>query len=207
MNRDEFQQAQQKGLEAMQAFNSFTHDPEYPGRSYGHLSYYRKVIMPKGFHPMNEEVLREAFDAALEVCAYYPDRHFPDIPELPTREVVGPDHIRLLEGWFLKADEIITTKDRPPVLTDSEASGNGLSNLPDETTLPVSELAKRGGVDAEALRKRCDRLRKRDQKSFVEIANSQGPEARYCYKVSAVRPIIECMKASDQKSGKRPTEE
>jgi len=171
MNSDEFKQAQQRGLEAMQAFNSFTDDPEYPRRTAAHLNYYRTIIMPKGYHPLTEQVLREGIDAALEICAYYPKHRFSVIPKPAPGETVGPDHFQALEEWFLTADGIITAEGdshepRAP-------SDDGLSNLPDETILRAvtEELAAK---EAKALPANANKPDKPLKDRFVFRGDGQA---------------------------------
>jgi hypothetical protein len=76
--------------------------------------------------------------------------------------------------------------------------------LDDETLYSPAQLAKKYGVDPERLRKRLERLRKRDHACFAENADRAGNEAQHLYRLGAVNPIIESMRR-DKRSGSRPS--
>lgn len=77
-------------------------------------------------------------------------------------------------------------------------------SIPDDAVLPSAKLAEAFQVSHEPLRKRLDRLRRSDHNCFIENEGRKAKEAKYLYRVGAVRPIIADMKASSKTSGERP---
>jgi hypothetical protein len=74
----------------------------------------------------------------------------------------------------------------------------------DEIAYPPKKLAEMYHVPAEALRKRLERRRSKDDGCYVEVEAPTRQEARYLYRLGRVRHIIEDLKKS---SNSRPTEE
>jgi hypothetical protein len=106
MNDDsEVKQSLRKMQDAAKVFYGFTYDPEHALRTYDHINYYRRNMMLTGYHSMNEKVMREAVDAALEVCAYYHDCDLPEVAIPADGHVVGLDDFLRMEQWFLTAAE------------------------------------------------------------------------------------------------------
>jgi len=101
MNNDtEVKQSLRRMQDAAKVFYDFTYDPEYTLRTYDHINYYRRNMMLKGYHSMNEKVMREAVDAALEVYVYYHDCDLPEVPILADGQVVGLDDFLRIEQWL-----------------------------------------------------------------------------------------------------------
>jgi len=74
----------------------------------------------------------------------------------------------------------------------------------DDALVSPAKLAEAFDVPLDALRKRLERLRRDDHNSFVENEGRKSTEAKYLYKIRAVRPIIEDMKTSSSTSSTRP---
>ena len=114
MNNDtEVKQSLQKMQDAAKVFYDFTYDPEYTLRTYDHITYYRRNMMLKGYHSMNEKVMREAVDAALEIRAYYQDCDLPEVAVPAEGHVLGLDDFLRMEQWFLTAAQRIATRKAP----------------------------------------------------------------------------------------------
>lgn len=75
----------------------------------------------------------------------------------------------------------------------------------DEAMLHVAALAEMFGVDPEALRKRLERWRDKNQSGWIEAANPVSREPKYLYQVGTVRPIAMQLRASAEASVNRPT--
>jgi len=121
MDNDEFQQSLQRMQDAARVFYDFTYDPEYALRTYDHINYYRRNMMLKGYHSMNEKVMREAVDAALEVRAHYHDRDLPEVAIPADGQAVGLDDFLRMEQWFLTAAELTATEKAPSGPVESQA--------------------------------------------------------------------------------------
>jgi hypothetical protein len=121
MNNDEFKQPLQRMQDAAEVFYDFTYDPEYTLRTYDHINYYRRNMMLKGYHPMNEKVMREAVDAALEVRAYCHNCDLPEVPIPADGRVVGLDDFLRMEQWFLTAAELTATEKTPSGSVEPQA--------------------------------------------------------------------------------------
>jgi hypothetical protein len=121
MNQDELKQSLQRMQDAGRVFYDFTDDPEYPLRTYDHINYYRRNMMLQGYHSMNEKVMREAVDAALETRAYYRDCALPEVPVPADGHVVGLEDFLRMEQWFLTAAELTATKKAPSGSIESQA--------------------------------------------------------------------------------------
>jgi len=121
MNNDEFKKSLQRMRDAARVFYDFTYDPEYTLRTYDHINYYRRNMMLKGYHSMNEKVMREAVDAALEVYVYYHDYDLPEVPIPADGHVVGLDDFLRMEQWLLTAAELTATKKAPSGSVESQA--------------------------------------------------------------------------------------
>jgi len=121
MNNNEFKQSQKRVQDAAKVFYDFTYDPEHALRTYDHINYYRRNMMLKGYHSMNEKVMREAVDAALEVYVYYHDCDLPEVPIPADGHVVGLDDFLRMEQWFLNAAELTATKKAPSGSVKSQA--------------------------------------------------------------------------------------
>ena len=79
--------------------------------------------------------------------------------------------------------------------------------LSDDSTLSPKDLAKLFDVPQEPLRKRLERLRKKDHKCFLEAANRAPQEPQFIYYLGKVKHVIEDMQqkaASSEMSSKRP---
>jgi len=127
------------------------------------------------------------------------------------RETGGPRKLGLpdeLERW---ADELDKTGAVPALPREgadvSESDGKAATPtiVSDDAKMSVAELSKAFGVPAEPLRKRLERLRKRDLTCFTEVSDRAQQEPQFLYHVGKVRPVIEAMKPSDETSGERPT--
>ncbi len=121
MNNDEFKQSLQRTQDAERVFYDFTYDPDYALRTYDHINYYRRNLMLQGYHSMNEKVMREAVDAALEVRAYYHDGDLPEVPIPADGHVVGLDDFLRMEQWFLTAARLTVTEKAPSGSVESQA--------------------------------------------------------------------------------------
>ena len=77
--------------------------------------------MLQGYHSMNEKVMREAVEAALEVRAYYHDGDLPAVPIPAEGHVVGLDDFLRMEQWFLTAAELTATGKAPSGSAESQA--------------------------------------------------------------------------------------
>jgi len=121
MNQDELKQSLQRMQDAAKVFYDFTYDPEYTLRTYDHVNYYRRNMMLQGYHSMNEKVMREAVDAALEIRAYYRDCDLPEVPIPADGHVVGLDDFLRMERWFLTAAERTATEEAPSGSVESQA--------------------------------------------------------------------------------------
>ena len=83
------------------------------------------------------------------------------------------------------------------------------ATVSDDAKMSVAELSKAFGVPAEPLRKRLERLRRRDFTCFAEVPEPARKQPTFLYHVGKVRPVIEALKASvkasAKASAKRPT--
>jgi len=79
------------------------------------------------------------------------------------------------------------------------------ATVSDDAKMSVAELSKAFGVPAEALRKRLERLRRRDFTCFAEVPDPARKQPTFLYHVGKVRAVIEALKASVKASAKRPT--
>ncbi|MCX5654218.1 MAG: hypothetical protein NTY65_06180 [Planctomycetota bacterium] len=79
------------------------------------------------------------------------------------------------------------------------------TTVSDDAKMSVAELSKAFGVPAEALRKRLERLRRRDLTCFAEVPEHARQQPTFLYHVGKVRAVIEALKASVKASAKRPT--
>jgi hypothetical protein len=79
------------------------------------------------------------------------------------------------------------------------------ATVSDDAKMSVAELSKAFGVPAEALRKRLERLRRRDFTCFAEVPNPARKQPTFLYHVGKVRAVIEALNASVKASAKRPT--
>jgi hypothetical protein len=121
MNNDtEIKQSLRKMQDAAKVFYDFTYDPEHTLRTYDHINYYRRNMMLPGYHSMNEKVMREAVEAALEVRAYYHDCALPEVAIPAEGHVVGLDDFLRIEQWFLTAAELTATEKAPSGSVESE---------------------------------------------------------------------------------------
>jgi hypothetical protein len=122
MNNDtDVKQSLQRMQDAAKVFYDFTYDPASALRTYDHINYYRRNLMLQGYHSMNEKVLREAVEAALEVRAYYHDCDLPEVPIPADGHVVGWDDLLRVEQWFLTAAERTATEKAPSGSGESPA--------------------------------------------------------------------------------------
>ncbi|MEN6429039.1 MAG: hypothetical protein ABFE13_27135 [Phycisphaerales bacterium] len=122
MNDDtEARQSLRKMQDAAKVFYDFTYDPEYTLRTFDHINYYRRNMMLKGYHSMNEKVMREAVDAALEARAYYPDCNLPEVVVPADGHVAGLDDFLRMEQWFLTAAELTAAAKAPAGSVKSQA--------------------------------------------------------------------------------------
>lgn len=64
------------------------------------------------------------------------------------------------------------------------------------------DLAKKHGVDREALRQRLNRFRERSENGWKETDNCRPREPKYLYRSSAVMHIIEDLRASAKRTAK-----
>lgn len=135
MNNDtEVKQPLQRMQDAAKVFYDFTYDPEHTLRTYDHINYYRRNVMLKGYHSMNEKVMREAVEAALEVRAYYQDRALPEVAIPAEGHVVGLADFLRIEQWFLTAAELTATGNAPGGSAESPALlSNGREKPWDDT--------------------------------------------------------------------------
>jgi hypothetical protein len=85
----------------------------------------------------------------------------------------------------------------------SPTSGTSLPQPTGEERLSARDLAKRFDVPPEPLRKRLERWREQNQdgRDWVEVEDRGTREPRFLYRLSAVKPVIDDLKASP----KRPT--
>jgi hypothetical protein len=67
-----------------------------------------------------------------------------------------------------------------------------------------SDLAGRFGVNAENLRKRLGRWRLKHEADCIDDPSRKSRQPRYLYRLGAVLPVIQSMKASGETSGERP---
>ena len=121
MNNDDLKQSQQRMQDAGKIFYDFTYDPGYTLRTYDHINYYRRNMMLQGYHSMNEKVMREAVDAALETRAYYHDCDLPEVPLPADGHAVGLNDFQRMEQWFLAVAELTTTAKAPSGSVESQA--------------------------------------------------------------------------------------
>ena len=63
-----------------------------------------------------------------------------------------------------------------------------------------AQIARMEGIPEEALRKRLERRRKRDDDCYLEVENRSGREPQYLYKVGHVRDIINNLKQKQNAS-------
>ena len=151
MNNDtEVKQSLRRMQDAARAFYDFTYDPEYTLRTYDHINYYRRNMMLKGYHSMNEKVMREAVDAALEVRAYYHDCGLPEVAIPADGHVVGLDDFLRMEQWFLTAAELTATEKAPSGSVESQAI------LPNGREKPWDDKLAGFMLIAKARTKYCD---------------------------------------------------
>lgn len=109
-NETEVKQSLRKMQDAARVFYGFTYDPERTLRTYDHINYYRRNMMLTGYHSMNEKMMREAVDAALEVRACYPDCDLPEMAVPADGHVAGLGDFLRMEQWFLTAAQLIATR-------------------------------------------------------------------------------------------------
>jgi hypothetical protein len=122
MNNDtEVRQSLQRMQDAAKVFYDFTYDPASALRTYDHINYYRRNMMLKGYHAMNEKVIREAVEAALEVRASYRDCALPEVAIPAEGHVVGVADFLRMEQWFLTAAELTAIGQAPGGSVESPA--------------------------------------------------------------------------------------
>lgn len=153
----------------------------------------------------------------------YAEMHFREegVPEPPIipESSGGPEDLYAMVRWCItvwpiwkrvsggesRAPQRPAEPERPTAegtRTPMDATG-----VPDEALLSPATMAKVFGVDCQALRKRLERLRKKDHNCFIENEDRKATEAQYLYKVGAARPIIAQLKASSSTASKRPAQE
>jgi hypothetical protein len=124
-----------KMQEAAKVFYNFAYDPEDTLRTYDHINYYRRNMMLTGYHSMNEKVMREAVDAALEVRASYPDCPLPEVVLPADGHVVGLDDFLRIEQWFLTAARLTAAQKAPCGPGDSQAVASDGREKPWDNTM------------------------------------------------------------------------
>jgi len=99
--------------------------------------------------------------------------------------------------------------DKWPVPKDTDGdsactapAGNSALPVDDSAWYTHAALANAFGVDSEALRKRLDRYRKNNLDGWEKKQDSRPREAKYLYKMAAVRPLIEDLRASGERPAK-----
>jgi len=91
------------------------------------------------------------------------------------------------------------------LLAEGNRSENVRPSEPDgQAFLCPRDLARVFDVPYEALRKRLDRFRRKNMNGWNEVTEPRPREAHFTYRVAAVKPIIDVMKASGQMSSERP---
>jgi hypothetical protein len=71
-----------------------------------------------------------------------------------------------------------------------------------DAMLSCAELARHFGVDPETLRFRLLRWQRTSDEGWIEVANRKPREPRYRYRVSAVMPIVESLRANGERTAK-----
>jgi hypothetical protein len=151
MNNDtEVRQSLRKMQDAAKVFYDFTYDPQRTLQTCDHINYYRRNMMLKGYHSMNEKVLREAVDAALEVRACYPDCDLPEVAVPADGHVAGSDDFLRMEQWFLTAAELTAAEKTP------SGSGEPPAVLPDGREKPWDNKLAGFILISEARTRYCD---------------------------------------------------
>jgi len=151
MNDDaQVKQALRKMQDAARVFYDFAYDPQHTLRTYDHINYYRRNMMLRGHHSMNEKVMREAVDAALEVRDYYQDCDLPEVTVPTDGHVVGLEDFLRMEQWFLTAAELTAARQTPCGSAQSQAALSNGREKPWDSRLPGFILI------SEARTKYCD---------------------------------------------------
>jgi hypothetical protein len=96
-------------------------------------------------------------------------------------------HVAVAIRQFLATEPATTNTMTTPSGTEGDES---LSNLPDDAMMNHRDLAAVLKLDAEPLRKRLDRWRKRNGDGWQELTEATSKEPRYLYQVRAVREVL-----------------
>jgi hypothetical protein len=88
-----------------------------------------------------------------------------------------------------------------PVLSDAAAAITGDVN--DDSHLSAAKLAELFGVDGGRLRSRLNRWRGKNDGGWIENSDRHPREAKYVYRVGAVRPILDRLKATTKRPAKK----
>jgi len=75
------------------------------------------------------------------------------------------------------------------------------------TWLHHGEISRRFAVDAGALRKRLDRWRVGHDDDWREVPDRRPREPKYLYRLAAVAPLVDELRASGESSSERPAKE
>jgi len=123
MNNDtEVRQSLRKMQDAAKVFYDFAYDPQHTLKTYDHINYYRRNMLLKGYHSMNEKVMREAVGAALEVRDYYHACELPEVAAPADGHAVGLEDFLRMEQWFLTAAELTAAEKSPSGSARSQAA-------------------------------------------------------------------------------------
>ncbi len=187
-----------------------------------------KVGWRLSFRPTDESQLAE-FAHAPQMCRQAPpfEAGHPVAPSMPANEpwlelagwwhsTIEPAGAGLVAtiDWLRKAEFAAhekaeaVEKRSPHAITEVKTQES--SDLPDDMPLSASDLAKIFAVEADPLRKRLERWRKKNilnQEDWIEHDSPAPNMPRYLYRVRIARPIIKEMKgnsASAQASSQRP---
>lgn len=117
-----------------------------------------------------------------------------DIPSEARKLREFCDHLKTLEGNASDEGEHATepepAKPNATTATNGTEGDDTLSNLPDDAMMNHRDLAAVLKLDAEPLRKRLDRWRKRNGDGWQELTEATSKEPRYLYQVRAVREVL-----------------
>ncbi len=159
----------------------------------GDVDYYLTDEILEPAWALRKIQIRAAFDDCLERL------------ETTYRLVESRECESIPNGVELDADQSISPGGPAKEVRAHSQTPSG--TLDDESTLSPKNLAEIFDVPLEALRKRLERLRRKDHNCFIEIADRTSREPQFHYYLGKVRHVIEDMKgkaASSETSSKRP---
>jgi hypothetical protein len=120
------------------------------------------------------------------------------------RDFAGPpgvaEFLQCLRGIAAQL-ELETDPDGGP---EEQAAPGARADVNDDSYLSSAKLAEVFNVAADALRTRLNRWRAVNHSGWIENSDPGPREAKYLYRVGAVRPIIDAVRATSKTTSERP---